>query len=75
VHAVLGRHRPDDRRTGWISGLEEQEGSEHPTAGGLRIGKVMNERCRGTPLMNDWSGTGTASIITTSRNGCMPLTG
>ena len=25
VHAVLGRHRPDDPRRGWISGLPEEE--------------------------------------------------
>ena len=44
VHHVLGRHRPDDQRTGWISGLDEQAGRRHPTLGGLRIGKEMNER-------------------------------
>ncbi len=44
VHTVLGRHRTDDTRTGWISGLDEQEGARHPTTGGLRIGKEMNER-------------------------------
>jgi hypothetical protein len=44
VHATLGRHRPDDRRTGWISGLGEEEGRLHPTRGGLRIGKPRNER-------------------------------
>ena len=44
VHTVLGRHREDDRRSGWISGLSEQEGMQHPTQGGLRIGKEMNER-------------------------------
>jgi len=44
VHAVLGRHRDDDPRNGWISGLEEKEGKLHPTAGGLRIGKKINER-------------------------------
>ena len=44
VHTILGRHRSDDSRTGWISGLDEVEGSLHPTIGGLRIGKVMNER-------------------------------
>jgi hypothetical protein len=44
VHHVLGRHRQDDPRTGWISGLDEQEGRMHPTKGGLRIGKKMNER-------------------------------
>ncbi len=44
VHTVLGRHRADDSRAGWISGLDEQEGARHPTKGGLRIGKEMNER-------------------------------
>lgn len=44
VHAILGRHRADDTRTGWISGLDEQEGNLHPTIGGLRIGKKLNER-------------------------------
>ncbi|MBM4271261.1 MAG: hypothetical protein FJ139_03760 [Deltaproteobacteria bacterium] len=44
VHNVLGRHRNDDPRAGWISGLDEQEGRMHPTRGGLRIGKKMNER-------------------------------
>jgi len=44
VHNVLGRYRDDDPRTGWISGLDEQEGRLHPTRGGLRIGKGMNER-------------------------------
>lgn len=44
VHYVLGRHREDDPRTGWISGLSEEEGNIHPTRGGLRIGKSLNER-------------------------------
>jgi hypothetical protein len=44
VHHTLGRHRRDDRRTGWISGLSEQEGEAHPTRGGLRIGKELAER-------------------------------
>ena len=44
VHNILGRHRDDDSRAGWISGLDEQEGKAHPTKGGLRIGKEMNER-------------------------------
>jgi len=44
VHDILGRHRDDDPRTGWISGLEEQEGRAHPTKNGLRIGKGMHER-------------------------------
>jgi len=44
VHETLGRHRDDDPRSGWISGLGEGEGRLHPTAGGLRIGKRMPER-------------------------------
>ncbi len=44
VHDTLGRHRKDDSRTGWISGLDEKKGREHPTRGGLRIGKELNER-------------------------------
>jgi hypothetical protein len=44
VHNILGRHRKDDLRTGWISGLNEEEGKMHPTKGGLRIGKKINER-------------------------------
>lgn len=44
VHTCLGRHRNDDPRTGWISGLGESEGKRHPRLGGLRIGKPLNER-------------------------------
>ncbi|MBW2015099.1 MAG: hypothetical protein JRI69_15215 [Deltaproteobacteria bacterium] len=44
VHYILGRHREDDPRTGWISGHTEEQGRKHPTTGGLRIGKQMNER-------------------------------
>lgn len=44
VHHTLGRHRDDDLRSGWISGLDEQEGELHPTGNGLRIGKKLNER-------------------------------
>jgi hypothetical protein len=44
VHHVLGRHRADGPRTGWISGLGEREGEAHPTRGGLRIGKKLPER-------------------------------
>ena len=49
VHFILGRHRDDDPRTGWISGLDELEGRLHPTRGGLRIGKGMRERRPGEP--------------------------
>jgi hypothetical protein len=44
VHHILGRHRPDDPRKGWISGLSEADGERHPTCGGLRIGKCLPER-------------------------------
>jgi hypothetical protein len=44
VHQVLGHYRPDDARSGWLSGLSEQEGAEHPTLAGLRIGKPLPER-------------------------------
>jgi hypothetical protein len=49
VHHVLGRHRADGPRSGWISGLDEQEGERHPTLGGLRIGKRLAERKAGQP--------------------------
>jgi len=50
VHHHLGRHRPDDARDGWISGLGESAGRARPTAGGLRIGKMLPERAAGQPL-------------------------
>jgi hypothetical protein len=50
VHHTLGRHRDDDARSGWISGLSEQEGEMHPTAGGLRIGKPLKERTVSEPF-------------------------
>lgn len=49
VHHVLGRHRPDDQRRGWISGLADADGERHPTRGGLRIGKPLPERRRDEP--------------------------
>ena len=50
VHRILGRHRADDGRKGWISGLDDREGEFHPTIGGLRIGKKMNERGPNVPI-------------------------
>ena len=51
VHGTLGRHRTDDPdRRGWISGLPEDEGVRHPTAGGLRIGKRLPERAADAPF-------------------------
>jgi len=49
THRVLGRHRPDDARSGWISGLDDDGGASHPTLGGLRIGKELPERRSGEP--------------------------
>ena len=51
VHHTLGRHRHDDPRMGWISGLDAGEGENHPTVGGLRIGKRLEERRRGEPYI------------------------
>jgi hypothetical protein len=47
VHQTLGRHRHDDARTGWISGLDGEEAQRRPTAGGLRIGKRLPEHAPG----------------------------
>jgi hypothetical protein len=44
VHHILGKHREDDSRIGWISGLKDEEAEQHPTMGGLRIGKELPER-------------------------------
>ena len=44
VHGILGKHRDDDPRSGWISGLDDETGHSHPTIGGLRIGKRLGER-------------------------------
>lgn len=47
VHHQLGRHRPDDPRSGWLSGLPDGDAADHPTLGGLRIGKPLHERAAG----------------------------
>ena len=44
VHGNLAKHRADSTRTGWLSGLPEDEARRHPTCAGLRIGKPLNER-------------------------------
>ena len=53
VHETLGRHREDDSREGWISGMSEKEGRLHPTAGGLRIGKTLPDRRQHEPADAD----------------------
>ena len=50
VHHTLGKHRADDRRRGWISGLADAAGEAHPTRGGLRIGKARQERSPAEPI-------------------------
>ncbi len=50
VHHTLGKHRADDSRAGWLSGLDERAGEAHPTRGGLRIGKKLPERRPGEPF-------------------------
>ncbi|MBP1748519.1 MAG: hypothetical protein H6Q52_1058 [Deltaproteobacteria bacterium] len=44
VHYVLGRHRRNSQRQGWLSGLPDKKAEDHPTIGGLRIGKSLDER-------------------------------
>jgi len=46
VHHILGRHRHNDPRTGWISGLSEEEGEKHPTIGGGEDRKEADQRLR-----------------------------
>lgn len=55
VHYTLGKHREDDQegRKGWLSGLDEETGRLHPTAGGLRIGKKWPERLLQEPHDDD----------------------
>jgi len=50
VHRILGRHRKDSVRSGWLSGLDEEQARQHPTRGGLRIGKRLDERLPGEPV-------------------------
>ncbi len=50
VHHALGQYRHDDPRPGWISGMSPDEGKNHPTAGGLRIGKKLTEKKNGEPF-------------------------
>ncbi|MFX0084706.1 MAG: hypothetical protein ACFFAU_03450 [Candidatus Hodarchaeota archaeon] len=38
VHMILGKHRHDDTRSGWLGS------KDRPTKNGLRIGKPLNER-------------------------------
>lgn len=50
VHLTLGKHHRDSERSGWISGLDKKKARLHPTKGGLRIGKRLNERQPNEPF-------------------------
>jgi hypothetical protein len=50
VHQILGQHRKDSQHSGWLSDLGEEQAKQHPTQGGLRIGKQLNERKPGEPI-------------------------
>ena len=50
VHQILGKHRKDSGHKGWLSGLDEELALQHPTRGGLRIGKKLNEPQPGEPV-------------------------
>ncbi len=50
VHQILGQQRKDSGRNGWLSGLDEEQTQLHPTRGGLRIGKNLNERQAHEPV-------------------------
>lgn len=57
VHHVLGRNRGN---TAWLSGLDDKQASLHPTLGGLRIGKQLDERRPDDPYDDhlEWSRDG-----------------
>ncbi len=44
VHQILGQQRKDSGHSGWLSDLDDEQAQLHPTRGGLRIGKKLNER-------------------------------
>ena len=50
VHGMLGNYRKDNKRQGWLSGLENETARQHPTMGGLRIGKPLKERQQEEPF-------------------------
>ena len=50
VHEVLGQYASEDPRSGCISGLQGAMAKQHPTVGGLRIGKPELERAPGEAL-------------------------
>ena len=65
VHQILGQHRKDSVRSGWLSGLDEEQAQQHPTQAGLRIGKQLNEWQPANLLMSLCNGIRMASIFIT----------
>ncbi len=53
VHNTLGKFREDDKKRGYISGLDEESAKIHPTIGGLRIGKKLPQRGKDEPFDED----------------------
>ena len=71
VHVVLGHFREgSDKKSGWISGLSEEEGILRPTAGGLRIGKKLDERPLGASQndRDEWDRDGQVVFFFFSRD-------
>jgi hypothetical protein len=60
IRVAVGRHRADERRSGWISGRGQADGESHPTCGGLRIGKPHPERRADEPMdeQREWDRDG-----------------
>jgi hypothetical protein len=51
VHRTLGRRDPrHGAGDAWLSGLDDESAIDHPTWGGLRIGKKLAERAEGEPF-------------------------
>ena len=50
VHHTLGQHRKNSARSGWLSDINEEQARLHPTTGGLRIGKRLDERQPDEPV-------------------------
>eukprot|EP01124_Arcella_intermedia_P013063 TRINITY_DN19463_c0_g1_i1.p1 TRINITY_DN19463_c0_g1~~TRINITY_DN19463_c0_g1_i1.p1 ORF type:complete len:429 (-),score=93.73 TRINITY_DN19463_c0_g1_i1:18-1304(-) len=58
VHYTLGKYRPDDPRKGWLNKLPEDQGDQHPTLGGLRIGKPLPENLDAGEGEDEWDRDG-----------------
>lgn len=61
VHHTLGRHRPDDPRQGWISGLDNEEGSAIPPSEDCASERAKTSAAQPSPSMIAWNGTGMGS--------------